>query len=273
MGGNSLKNSKKQDKLTFFLKNKKGLLISLVALVGAYICIYLSFKGNGFITAGVNLEKKDWLSFLGAYLAFAGTIIVSIVATLQTKHFAEIEKDKAIESRKKELQPIFSINIDGLNQQISGTAEVFNLYDTSTYPKHKNVTISLENVSIYPILNVIIFDKYLFQLLKPNERKTIQVAYSNSPDVQKWKEHIIEIQESDYESTEDGIPKWFNINYDDIDGNEMFQTFALKTFDDTNYYSLEGTHDKAVMAAYGFSTKMTETDCVGELMKLYQKMQ
>ena len=122
-------------------------------------------------------------------------------------------------------------------------------------------------------MNVIIFDKYLFQLLKPNERKTIQVAYSNSPDVQKWKEHIIEIQESDYESTEDGIPKWFNINYDDIDGNEMFQTFALKTFDDTNYYSLEGTHDKAAMAAYGFSTKMTETDCVGELMKLYQKMQ
>ena len=159
-GGNSLKNSKKQDKLTFFSKNKKWLLISLAALVGAYICIYLSFKGNGFITAGVNLEKKDWLSFLGAYLAFAGTIIVSIVATLQTKHFAEIEKDKAIESRKKELQPIFSINIDGLNQQISGTAEVFNLYDTSTYPKHKNVTISLENVSIYPILNVIIFDKY-----------------------------------------------------------------------------------------------------------------
>ena len=237
-----MKNTKKQDKLTFFSKNKKWLLISLVALVGAYICIYLSFKGNGFITAGVNLEKKDWLSFLGAYLAFAGTIIVSIVATLQTKHFAEIEKDKAIESRKKELQPIFSINIDGLNQQISGTAEVFNLYDTSTYPKHKNVTISLENVSIYPILNVIIFDKYLFQLLKPNERKTIQVAYSKSPDVQKWKEHIIEIRESDYESTEDGIPKWFNINYDDIDGNEMFQTFALKTFDDTNYYSLEGTH-------------------------------
>lgn len=32
-------------------------------------------------------------------------------------------------------------------------------------------------------------------------------------------------------------------------------------------------NDKAVMAAYGFSTKMTEADCVGELMKLYQKMQ
>lgn len=31
-------------------------------------------------------------------------------------------------------------------------------------------------------------------------------------------------------------------------------------------------NDKAVMAAYGFSTKMTEADCVAELMKLYQKM-
>lgn len=234
-----MKTSKKQDTLTFFSKNKKWLLISLIALVVAYICIYLLFKGNGFISAGVDLEKKDWLAFLGAYLAFAGTIIVSIVATLQTKHFAEIEKDKAIETRKKEVQPIFSINIVGLNKHVSGVAEVFNINDPSTYPKHKNVTISLENVSDYPILNVIIFDKYLFQLLKPKEKKTIQVAYSDSPDVQKYKEHIIEIYESEYESTKDGIPKWFNINYDDIDGNEMFQSFALKTFDGTNYYSLE----------------------------------
>ncbi len=140
---------------------------------------------------------------------------------------------------KKVVQPIFSIDIDELNQQVFGTVDVFNLYDTSTYPKHKNVTISLENVSSYPILNVIIFDKYLFQLLKPNERKTIQVTYSDSPDVQKWEEHIIKIHESDYERTKDGILKWFNINYDDIDGNEMFQAFALKTFDETNYYSLE----------------------------------
>lgn len=31
-------------------------------------------------------------------------------------------------------------------------------------------------------------------------------------------------------------------------------------------------NDRAVMAAYGFSTKMTEADCVAELMKLYQKL-
>ena len=31
------------------------------------------------------------------------------------------------------------------------------------------------------------------------------------------------------------------------------------------------TNDKAVMAVYGFSTKMSEEDCVAELMKLYKK--
>ena len=31
-------------------------------------------------------------------------------------------------------------------------------------------------------------------------------------------------------------------------------------------------NDKAVMAAYGFITNLTETECVTELMKLYQKL-
>ena len=31
-------------------------------------------------------------------------------------------------------------------------------------------------------------------------------------------------------------------------------------------------NDKAVMAAYGFSTKMTEADCIAELMKMYQRL-
>ena len=31
-------------------------------------------------------------------------------------------------------------------------------------------------------------------------------------------------------------------------------------------------NDKAVMEAYGFSTKMTESECVAKLMKMYQKL-
>ena len=31
-------------------------------------------------------------------------------------------------------------------------------------------------------------------------------------------------------------------------------------------------NDKAVMQAYGFSLKMTESECVAELMRMYQKL-
>lgn len=31
-------------------------------------------------------------------------------------------------------------------------------------------------------------------------------------------------------------------------------------------------NDRAVMAAYGFSTKMTESECVAELLKMYSAM-
>ncbi len=31
-------------------------------------------------------------------------------------------------------------------------------------------------------------------------------------------------------------------------------------------------NDKAVMAAYGFSTKMTESECVAEPFKLYENL-
>lgn len=31
-------------------------------------------------------------------------------------------------------------------------------------------------------------------------------------------------------------------------------------------------NDRAVMAAYGFNTRMTESECVAELFKLYDKL-
>lgn len=31
-------------------------------------------------------------------------------------------------------------------------------------------------------------------------------------------------------------------------------------------------NNKAVMEAYGFSTKMSEAECVAELMRMYQKL-
>lgn len=228
---------------SFMCEYKWWIIISLCLLIAGYFLIYVCFFGNGFFQPGTDLEKRDWLSFLGSYLSFAGTLIISLIAILQSRFFAEREKQRVAADRKKTIQPILSVSIVATNSQIAGTAEPFNPSDPGSIPQHKNVTIEIENVGAFPICNVIIFDKYLCQMLKPNEKKQLQVAYSDSPDAQRWKKHILELLASEFERTESGIPKWFNINYDDIDGKAMFQTYELKEFDGMNYYSLEGTHE------------------------------
>lgn len=233
----------KKNKSMFFNEYKWWIIGSVFILIFIYVLIYVFFLVNGSLPTGSELEKRDWLAFLGEYLSFAGTHIISLIAILQGKFFADREKKRIADERKKTVQPILSVNIARIDSHIKGTAEVIKLSKHDSIPHHQNVTIEIENVGQYPICNVIIFDKYLWQLLKPNEKKQIQVAYSDSLDVQRWKKHIIEVIESEYERTESGVPKWFNVIYEDIDGNGMYQTYELKEFDGTVYYSLEDTQE------------------------------
>ncbi len=48
--------------------------------------------------------------------------------------------------RKKQIQPIFSVEIIDIDQQLPGTAEAVGLYSSSNFPKHRNVHIRIENV-------------------------------------------------------------------------------------------------------------------------------
>lgn len=229
---------KKKEKKNFSVQYKWWFIALIVALIMGYILIYFSFKGNGFIYVGDYLEKRDWLSFLGSYLSFAGTVAVSLIALFQSRYFVENDNKKTINNRRRQLQPVFSIAIENIDVQLPGIVEAISLYGKETVVKHKNVVISIENVNDYPIRNVVIFNKYMYQLLKSNDKKNVYIAYSDSPDL-KHRDKLIEIYESEYERTEEGIPKWFNIVYDDIDGNEMFQTFELKEFENVKYYSLQ----------------------------------
>lgn len=220
----------------------KGLfLVSVIVLF--YILIYLCFVGEGFIPTGSNLTKGDWLAFFGTYLSFVGATLVSVIALAQTHIYAKKQNSRDLAVRKKQIQPIFSVEIIDIDQQLPGTAEAVGLYSSSNFPKHRNVHIRIENVAELPIRNVIIFDRYYFQLLKPNESKDIYVVYSDSPDVGTKVAVIARILETEYERTERGIPKWFNINFEDVDGNESFQTFTLENFEGVQYYSLKSTEE------------------------------
>lgn len=227
---------------SFIQEYKWWIIIPVGFVVVAYVLIYVFFRGSGFLPSGKGLEKKDWLSFLSEYLGFAGTLIISLVAILQSKYFAEQDRKRISAERMRKVQPILSVNIVSMDSSISNTAEIFSVSRPESIPHHKNVTIEIENAGKYPIRNVIVFDKYFVQMLKPNEKKQIQVAYSDSPDA-KMSKNITVILETDYERTDSGIPKSFPINYDDADGNEFFQIFELKNFDGELFYSLEGTYN------------------------------
>lgn len=233
----SMTNSKKKSKLHKISYKRVGIVLTIVFIV-VYVLLYIFFAGKDFIRAGENLTKGDWLSFFGTYLSFVGATLVSMMALAQTHLYAEKQNSRDLVVRKKQIQPIFSIEIVNTDQQLPGTAEAVGLQNSSNFPKHRNVHIRIENVAEFPIRNVIIFDRYYFQLLKPNEPKDIYVVYSDSPDAGIKVAVIARILESEYERTEQGVPKWFNINYEDVDGNEEFQTFTLENFEGVEYYSL-----------------------------------
>lgn len=97
--------------------------------------------------------------------------------------------------------------------------------------------------------------------LKSDYDYSVNIVYNNFPwpmptDVQKMK----------IEQTAKGI----------LDTRDLFADSSLSDLYDplTMPLALRKAHianDAAVMQAYGFSTKMSEADCVAELMKMYQK--
>lgn len=69
---------------------KKIVWLSVLFAVMAvlfYIIVYSCFFGDGFLSPGKELEKRDWLGFFGAYLSFIGTVAVSLIAILQSSYF------------------------------------------------------------------------------------------------------------------------------------------------------------------------------------------
>lgn len=215
-------------------------IITIVCII-FFVGIYYLFSTKGIIPSGIGLAKTDWLSFVGAYLSFYGTVVVSLTIFWHTNYVAKQSEEKTALERKRQIQPIFSIEIGSQNTVMEKHSSFVNVGNKPKRPS--NVRIKIKNANEYPITNVIIFDKYIIPLLEPSEEKSIYCTYSDPTNTYEFYDSVAVINETDYEKDKNGLPKWFNINYEDIDGNEMYQTFELNRFDETEYYSLEGTHE------------------------------
>jgi hypothetical protein len=98
--------------------------------------------------------------------------------------------------------------------------------------------------------------------LKSDYRYSVNVVYNNFP----WPSPTDE-QKARIEQTAQGI----------LDTRALYPDSSLADLYDplTMPPELQKAHtlnDIAVMRAYGFSTKMSEADCVAELMKMYQEL-
>ena len=100
--------------------------------------------------------------------------------------------------------------------------------------------------------------------LKSDYRYSKDIVYNNFP----WPNPTVEqkaIIEKTSQAILDAREKYPDTSFADMYGENMFLFPELLTAHQNN--------DRAVMAAYGFPIKgFTESDCVAELMKLYQKM-
>lgn len=230
-------NKQNEKNKSFIHRYRRYFIIFGVVIIIIYFLVYFSFCGNGFISVGKELDKKSWLSFLGSYLSFVGTIAVALVATLQSQFYAERGKRNERKRRHEQIQPIFSIKIQSINTQVDGTVEVFNPYQSSTIV-HQNFKLQIKNVGQYPVKHLIIFETYITPLMECNESVTLQCAFSDSPDIKTWPKKLIELPTGEYKQGEEGLPKEFQICYEDIDGASMYQAYSLSKFDSKKYYTL-----------------------------------
>ena len=97
--------------------------------------------------------------------------------------------------------------------------------------------------------------------IKSDYRYSNDIVYNNFP----WPTPTDE-QKARIEQTAQGILDVRNL-YPDSSLADLYDPLTMPI----ELRKAHTENDKAVMAAYGFSTKMTEADCVAQLMKLYQK--
>jgi len=65
--------------------NKKVIIFSILGIVVLYLLVWTSFITDGFVITGDMLVKSDWLSFIGSYLGFIGTVLLGALALYQNE--------------------------------------------------------------------------------------------------------------------------------------------------------------------------------------------
>ena len=216
---------------------KKWIIFFFLVSILMILLIYFLMLPDTPLSAGANLTKSNWLSFIGEYLSFVGTVAVAFISLAQSSYHSEMENRRRAEERHKAIQPLFSVEIVNKDNQVPGNTDLIYMSEPAKNQFHKNIVLDIQIANNNPAKNVIVFEEYfLGSIIKKGDKKSICVAYYDSPDVNC--ENVFRLTD-DHERDEDGIPTWLNIYYEDIDGRSMIQSFILNSDMKTKFYQLE----------------------------------
>jgi hypothetical protein len=98
--------------------------------------------------------------------------------------------------------------------------------------------------------------------LEMRYRYSAQIVYNNFP----WPE-VTDAQKTRIEQTAQAILD-ARAKYPDASLADLYDELTMPP----ELRTAHQNNNRAVMAAYGFSTKITESECVAELFKLYQTL-
>lgn len=79
------------------MKNTKNLLTIIILILASsllYFVIWRIFLLDGPFYVGKGLDKRDWLSFLGGFLSFAATIIITTVVIIQNRRYQDMDIER-----------------------------------------------------------------------------------------------------------------------------------------------------------------------------------
>lgn len=216
------KTSKRREVFTL----KTRLLIWALALASAYLLILLLSLTSDYIPLGEELSKSDWLVFTGSYLAFAGTVLVSIASLNQAQEFRKQNEMESAARRFLDIQPAFIIS------------PLASLDDKRFRQNNDSApALTIKNVGKYPALNVYIQNEgaYLHSHLGPSDSIVVTTAATPSPS----------------NCPCCNFPKELRIQYDDVDGSILTKSFTLDHWGNTPRYILTSTQLEADSEASG----------------------
>lgn len=202
---------KKQNKYNVSSMNKRlkklllvqGLVVIILFILSvlAFFLIVLPCLMISFGISKAEITLDGYFSFLGGTIMGVGSILVSIIALTQNWKLIEEERQIALESRRYEICPCLQISLN--------YTDIDDLYE-----------IVIDNVAIFPAIDIYIDDEYKTKYIKAGDKCTCQFL-----NEQKCK---------------DGYPSSVLLQFKDVDNNCWHQIFKYRSIENgMTYYDAE----------------------------------